>query len=160
MTNRKSLTITVAMLDAGERAMLLCRDAGGHTPRSACHAIFQAMLAVSEWSPAIRVRPGDKRTPDRAAAHPLEWYAGKTLGPYVWEGFHAKSGLHYLRRIDPEKWIRLTDVQWERADALDNLQKALFYVSTQLARNTLGLRYQARHPKRPRQRKGDFDAIR
>lgn len=129
MINRKQLTITVAMLEAGERAMALCRDTGGHTPRTACHAIFQAMLAVSEWSPAIRIRPGDRRNVARAAAHPLEWYPGKTLGPYHWHAFHAASGLHFLKTIDfPEKWIRLSDFQWEKADVLTGLERGWFYV--------------------------------
>lgn len=157
MINRKQLTITIAMLEAGERAMALCRDTGGHTPRTACHAIFQAMLAVSEWSPAIRIRPGDRRKPSRAAFHPLEWYHGKTLGLYHWHAFHAASGLHYLKTPDyPEKWIRLTDAQWEKEDVLFGLERGWFYVPGHTADIYVGKPYVPTTPRRRRKPQLEF----
>lgn len=152
MSNRKQLTITIAMLEAGERAMALCRETGGHTPRTACHAIFQAMLAVSDWSPVIRVRPGDRRTPARAASHPLEHYHGKTIGRFTWYGFHAKSGLHYLRSDYPEKWIRLTDEQWEKDDLPFALSHSWYSVPGSTAHAAMGVKHVPRTPKRTRRR--------
>lgn len=47
---------------------------------------------------------------------PLVAYVGKSIGPYVWFAFDPASGLHYLHTPYPEKWIRLTDAQWQRDD--------------------------------------------
>ena len=54
--NRSPLKITLAMLQAGEEALDLARQAS-HTPRATAHTVFAAMLAASAWSPIARKRP-------------------------------------------------------------------------------------------------------
>jgi hypothetical protein len=156
--NRKQLTITVAMLDAGAAAMELCRKTGGHTPRTACHTIFQAMLAVSEWSPAIRTRPAAKRR-EQSLAHPLEWYRDRTIGPFAWYGYHSKSNYHYLRQADPEKWIRLKDDQWNNPYYEQGIEHGWYWVSTATARAAMGVKHESRYPKQKRSHKGEFHVV-
>jgi len=92
------------------------------------------------------------------AKYPLESYAGRTLGPYVWHAFHAPSGLHYLRTPYPEKWIRLRDAQWESPDALFGLERAWFWVDPSFATRLVNPHVPTT-PKRKRQRKGQFDIV-
>jgi hypothetical protein len=56
-TFKRYFTITNSMLAAGEAAMRNCREAGGHTPRTACQAIFQAMLNAADSHPGAVYRP-------------------------------------------------------------------------------------------------------
>jgi hypothetical protein len=156
--NRKQLTITVSMLNAGAAAMELCRKTGGHTPHTACHAIFQSMLAVSDWSPAIRTRPAAK-TRTQALEHPLEWYRDQTIGPFAWYGYHAKTNYHYLRQTDPEKWIRLKDEQWHYAHRDKGLDLGWYWTSTSVARAAMGVKHESRYPKQKRSRKGEFQVV-
>lgn len=137
--NRKQLVITITMLEAGERAMALCRETGEHSPRTACHAIFQAMLAASDWSPLVRVRPLAKPKITKPT-HPLDWYDGKSVGPFTWYGFHPRTGFHYLKQSDPEKWIRLTDKQWKNDDLTFALEHYWYSIPALTARNAMRIK--------------------
>jgi hypothetical protein len=91
--------------------------------------------------------------------HPLASYQGRMLGDYRWFAFHAKSGLHYLRRVEfPQKWIRLTDAQWDRPDVLFGLEHHWFFVDSGLATRLVNP-HVPRSPKRKRQRKGQFTIV-
>jgi hypothetical protein len=54
--DNRYFSITASMLNAGVASMDDCRRAGGHTPRTACHAIFRAMLNAADVHPGIRVK--------------------------------------------------------------------------------------------------------
>lgn len=85
------------------------------------------IIAALQWFLASHVVtfPFIIKTAPMTAPHvplfPLASYAGKTIGPYTWYAFDPASGLHYLRTPYPEKWIRLTDKQWQK----DNHEFAL-----------------------------------
>jgi hypothetical protein len=156
--NRAKLHITIKMIDAGVDALKVCHAAGGYTPRSICQVVFQAMIAESTWSPAVRKRPG--RTPSSAPpsqyghrrptepAHPLKSYEGRTAGPYVWQAFHARTGYHYLRQPEPEKWIRLTDADWEADNLAFALEHLWYSVQRSQVYSYLGHPHKPRTPKR------------
>lgn len=136
IVSRLQLKVSTRMLDAGVRALDTCREVGGHTARTVCQAVFSAMLAESEWSPAIRKRP-EKFTPQRMhdPAERIDYYRGQLLGSYEWQGFNRQDGLHYFRDTSsfPHKWIRLSDRQWDAKDLADCIRQGLYYVSSRTA---------------------------
>ena len=91
MKNRSPLRITLAMLRAGEAALELARQAE-HAPRATCHVIFTAMLAESDWSPALRKR-GPMLAGRVMPKHPL------TRDYFDADGVHRHElpggGIHY-----------------------------------------------------------------
>ena len=134
ITNRSRLKVTTKMLDAGLDALQLCREVDGHTPRTICQAVFTAMLAESEWSPAIRKRPAAKlrsRSLQEPARSP-EHYRGQRIGVYEWYGFNREDGRHYLRDSSafPHRWIRVTDKQWQSETLQRDIDRGYYYVNS------------------------------
>ena len=137
VTNRSRLKVTTRMLDAGVAALDLCREVGGHTPRTVCQAVFTAMLAESEWSPTIRKRPNVEprlHCPCDPPG-PIASYRGKMAGGYLWQAFNRQDGRHYLLNAAsfPHRWIRLTDKQWCADSLLDDIQRGFYYVNPRTA---------------------------
>jgi hypothetical protein len=70
-TSERYFPITNNMLVAGEAAMRNCREAGGHTARTVCQAIFQAMLNAADSHPgALYRRNRMPPRPNVAARYP------------------------------------------------------------------------------------------
>ncbi len=128
--------ITPEMLQAGAASMEQCRALGGHTPETACQAIFTAMLNAADSTPGIDLRKSFAWSPhDRITeihngkmvrgvmtsrpplARPLNTYAGLKLHSYVWRGFHYRYRKHcFLLENTDSEWIWLIEPDWNAPD--------------------------------------------
>lgn len=143
--NRSIYRITAHMLDAGVYALEQCAKLGGHTPRTACQAIFTCMLNAADSTPGaslpksfayarsdrlgIEVR-GSKtyrgvflnRPP---LERPIETYAGTEFGPYKWNGYFWRYRKHCFKAADSD-WIWLYESDWIQANFASRLAAGSF----------------------------------
>lgn len=137
--NRSPLKVTTTMIRAGAVALEQCR-ALGHQDDATAHVVFAAMLAKSDWSPALRKRPHEVRLANSQRPpmlHTRSHYKGLWAGPYQWYDFDEDSRWHFLRCPSPVKWIRLTDQQWNDSDLLQNIERGHHYVKPLTAHNAV-----------------------
>lgn len=86
-------------------------------------------------------------------------YVGKTIGPYTWFAFDPASSLHYLRTPYPEKWIRLTDAQWQKNDLAFALAHFWYDVPGDVAHRAIVPHQPLSKRIKPQRKKRRFDVV-
>lgn len=130
ITNRSPLKVSTEMLRAGANALEDSRNLG-HDARTTAHLVFLAMLAESQWSPAVRKRPQQADRALHSPAEPIAHYRGKLLGAFEWRGFNTQDGRHYFS--DGRRWIRITDEEWNAANLNKGISRSWYDVPASTA---------------------------
>jgi hypothetical protein len=150
----RTFRITPEMVKAGADAMEQCRAAGGHTPRSACQAIFTAMLNAADSVPGADIRksfawsPHDKRrtfeihngktvrgviTSRPPLERPLTAYRDLRIADYIWQGYHFQYRKHcFLLDGSDRDWIWLFEADWGAPNFQARLAEGAFRVDAVL----------------------------
>jgi hypothetical protein len=124
------------MLDAGANTLEQCRELG-HDARTTAHVVFTAMLAKSDWSPALRTRKRRKPPSRPEMRYSRDHYRNLVVGPFIWYDFDGRMNYHYFRQDNPERWVRMAEDAWKDPDVLLNIARGHHYVSSRVARNAV-----------------------
>ena len=114
---KRQFRITPRMLQAGREAMLRARNEGGHTPETACRAIFQAMLDAADVHPGIRRRYGPPSALHGVSPH-------RTHSSVLLGGRRLPKTIWHPDRFPDDRLLR-RDYWYLRDSSLPDLRRVL-----------------------------------